>query len=111
MTLAEQFKLAPNNEQWYPMRIVNTHMESAMEESIFDVIAPKKAVNLSINSDLLSKAKEHRINLSKTLELSLIELLRQEKQREWRKKNRQAVENYNHRVRTHGVFSEGLRKF
>lgn len=82
-----------------------------MEESIFDVIAPKKPVNLSINSDLLNKAKEHRINLSKTLELSLIELLRQEKQREWRKKNRQAVENYNQRVRTHGVFSEGLRKF
>ncbi|MGM0611109.1 MAG: type II toxin-antitoxin system CcdA family antitoxin [Thermodesulfobacteriota bacterium] len=77
----------------------------------YNTNAPKKATNLSINSDLLMKAKEHHINLSKVLENHLIEMLAEAKRHEWKKENRDAIEAYNHRIQTKGVFSEGLRKF
>ena len=91
--------------------MINAHKEPAVKESIFDVTAPKKSANLSINSDLLKQAKRYNINLSQTLECYLAEILREEKQREWIKKNRKAVENYNHRVMAQGVFSDGVRNF
>ncbi|MAR90076.1 MAG: hypothetical protein CML06_04230 [Pseudomonadales bacterium] len=42
----------------------------------YNTQAPKKPTNVSINSDLLSKAKALKINLSSTLESALIELVR-----------------------------------
>ncbi len=73
--------------------------------------APKKATNLSINTDLLRKAKEKRINLSHALENHLIELLAEAQRQEWKKENQVAIETYNRRIQTTGVFSEGLRRF
>lgn len=77
----------------------------------YDIYAQKKPTNLSINSDLLRQAKEHHINLSQTLELRLEELLREEKQRKWQIENQEAVEEYNKRIETRGIFSDGLRQF
>ncbi|WP_167374184.1 type II toxin-antitoxin system CcdA family antitoxin, partial [Bathymodiolus platifrons methanotrophic gill symbiont] len=37
-------------------------------QHLYDYTAPKKAANLSLNSDLLKKSKELNINLSATLE-------------------------------------------
>jgi antitoxin CcdA len=82
-----------------------------MQLHFFDASAPKKPTNLSINSDLLQQAKEHHINLSQTLELRLAEMLRDEKRREWKEENQEAVEEYNRRIETRGVFSDGLRQF
>ena len=82
-----------------------------MQITLFDTKAPKKATNLSINADLLQQAKHKNINLSKELELRLIELLLQEKRRTWREENREAIEEYNTHVETSGVFSDGLRTF
>ena len=82
-----------------------------MQESFYNTQAPKKSTNLSINSDLLRKARDHRINLSKALEQRLIEILLDEKRREWREENRDAIEAYNRRIDTGGMFSDGLRKF
>jgi antitoxin CcdA len=93
------------------MRITDAYMEGAMRESFYDTQAPKKSTNLSINSDLLRKARDHHINLSKALEQRLIEMLLEEKRREWREDNRDAIEAYNRRIETGGVFSDGLRKF
>jgi antitoxin CcdA len=93
------------------MRIKNAHQESIMQESLYNIHAPKKSTNLSINSDLLRKAKDHHINLSKALEQRLVELLLEEKRREWREENRDAIEAYNRRIETGGVFSDGLRRF
>ena len=77
----------------------------------YNTNAPKKAANLSINSDLLRKAREKNINLSETLETRLTEILAKERRKEWKEENRDAIEAYNCRVQTEGVFSEGLRKF
>lgn len=67
----------------------------------------KKAVNLSIDADLLTHAKELNINLSALLEGAL----REEARKRWREENREAIEAYNERIRTYGVWSDGLRRF
>lgn len=82
-----------------------------MQANFFDQRAPKKSTNLSINSDLLRQAKERHINLSQALELHLAELLREEKCRNWRKENDEAIETYNRRIEANGTFSDGLRRF
>jgi antitoxin CcdA len=82
-----------------------------MQISFFDPNAPKKAINLSINSDLLRQAKDCRINISQALELRLAELLREEKSRSWKEENQEAIEDYNRRIEAHGTFSDGLRRF
>lgn len=82
-----------------------------MQASIYETDAPKKSTNLSINSDLLRKAKERHINLSKALENRLVEMLLEEKRREWQEENRDAIEGYNRRIQAGGVFSNGLRRF
>ena len=82
-----------------------------MQPNFFNASAPKKNTNLSINGDLLQQAKEHHINLSQALELRLAEILREEKRRDWREQNKEAIEAYNLRIETRGVFSDGLRQF
>jgi len=93
------------------MRIQNAYKECIMPLNLFNPNAQKKPTNLSINSDLLQQAKEHRINLSQTLELRLAEILRDQKRREWQVENQEAIEEYNRRIEARGVFSDGLRQF
>ena len=71
----------------------------------------KKAVNLRIHQHLIDEAKALNINLSQTLETSLIEILRQKQQEAWLKDNQDAVASYNQRIEEKGVFSDGLRQF
>ncbi len=73
--------------------------------------APKRATNLSINSDLLEKAKSYNINLSKSFESYLNELVKRKEEERWREENLQAITSFNERVTKQGVFSEGLRSF
>ena len=82
-----------------------------MKIRIFDLEARKKPTNLSINSDLLRQARALKINLSKTLEERLSQLILEQKKRDWKKENREAIEAYNRRVEKNGVFSDGLRRF
>jgi antitoxin CcdA len=77
----------------------------------YDTQAPKKAANLSINADLLSKAKELDINLSATLEQALVEALRAKQREHWVAENQAAIDAYNEHVEKHGVFSDTLRSF
>lgn len=65
---------------------------------LYDTQAPKKAVNLSINCDLLHKARLNKINLSHTLEERLVELLNEAQKKNWLEKNRDAIDAYNKRV-------------
>ncbi len=80
-------------------------------QPVFNTQAPRKAVNLSVNADLLSRAGELSINLSATLEQALIHVLAQRCREEWRVRNRDAIEVYNEHVEMHGVFSAGVRSF
>jgi len=79
--------------------------------SVYDIHAPKKATNLSINTDLLKKAKAYGINLSKSFEAYLAELVKQKEQETWEKENRRAIEAYNKRIEEQGCFSDDVRSF
>ncbi len=77
----------------------------------YDTQAPKKPTNLTINSDLLQKAKVMNINLSATLEQALTQLLLQKEREHWLEENKQAITKYNDFIEQNGVFSDGLRSF
>ena len=78
---------------------------------VFDPHAPKKATNLSINSDLLRRARALDINLSATLERALAETLKRQQREQWLAQNASALSAYNALVDRDGVFSDGLRSF
>jgi antitoxin CcdA len=77
----------------------------------YDNKAPKKAANLSINADLLNRARELDINLSATLEQALVEIVKQRQRERWLAENRDAIAAYNDHVEKHGAFSDGMRTF
>lgn len=66
-----------------------------MAIDVFDRAAPKKATNVSVNSDLLRQAKELGVNLSRTLEAGLENVVREERRRRWLEENRAAIRAYN----------------
>jgi antitoxin CcdA len=82
-----------------------------MQTWVYDTDAPKRALNLSINSNLQEEARKYKVNLSKLLEQALIETLTEKKRVEWLEQNRPALEAYNQRIEERGVFSDGLRNF
>jgi antitoxin CcdA len=66
---------------------------------------------VSIDATLLRRAKALKINLSRTLEERLTELIREGGRQEWLRENQEAIDDYNRRIERRGVFSEGLRRF
>ena len=80
-------------------------------EPIFDLDAPKKATNLSVNSDLLRKSRALDINLSATLEQALQAKLAKLGAEEWAAENRHAIKSYNDFVEEHGCFGEEYKEF
>ena len=78
---------------------------------IYNESAPKKATNLTINADLLKKAKELKINLSKSFETFLDSLIREREEKKWHEENRSAVDEYNDRIEKKGAFSDTIRSF
>jgi len=71
----------------------------------------KKATNLSIDNDLLARARHLKINLSQVVESGLVEAIRRHERAQWLEKNRAALDAYNDHVEKQGVFSDGLRSF
>lgn len=79
--------------------------------ALYDRRARKKPTNLSLNSDLLKKARQLDINLSAELEASIEGAVRRRMAEEWLRENREAIDAYNDYVEAHGVWSDGLRGF
>jgi len=80
-------------------------------QALYDFSAPKKATNLSLNSDLLKKTKELNINLSATLEQALKDKLKTIEAKKWLKQNKNAIQAYNNFVEENGCFSDEYREF
>ena len=78
---------------------------------LYDVTAPKKAANLSVNSDLLLKTRALNINLSATLERALKEELAKHEATQWVEDYRAAIKSYNEFVEEHGCFGDEFRSF
>ena len=77
---------------------------------IYNHNAPKKPTNLSINSDLLIKARNLKINLSATLESALEAQVRLLAREEWLKENKKAIISLNELVENNGLFSDSYRE-
>lgn len=78
---------------------------------LFNPQAPKRATNLSVNSDLLRQARELDINLSAAFEETLSSLVIAKKQQVWLAQNKHAIEVYNQLVEANGAFGDSLRAF
>lgn len=73
--------------------------------------APKRPINLSLNADLLRLGKELGLNLSGVAEEALAFAVSARLAARWLEENGTAIETYNRRIDTQGVFSDGIRTF
>ena len=78
---------------------------------LYNLNAPKKPTNLTINSDLLIKAKELKINISSVLENALAEKVKQTKRDTWLQENSESIVAYNNHISDFGIFSDDVRTF
>ena len=82
-----------------------------MALATYDKAAPKKPVNLTVNADLLSRARQLGVNLSDALETRLAELVAADERERWRAANREAIEEYNQRIENGPLLSDFTRTF
>lgn len=75
----------------------------------YDQSAPKKPTNLSINSDLLSRARSLKLNLSSTLETALAEEVRKAERARWLERNQKAIDAANELTEDRGLFADSYR--
>lgn len=80
-------------------------------QTLYDLKAPKKPTNLSLNSDLLKRTKALNINLSATLEQALREKLAECETENWANENKRAIKAYNDFVEENGLFADEHRVF
>ena len=66
----------------------------------------KKAVNLTVDAELLAEAKASGVNLSSVLETALKEQLKQQRWQKWREDNRAAIEASNAQLERDGLWYE-----
>ncbi len=77
---------------------------------IYNHNAPKKPTNLTVNSDLLTKARDLKINLSATLETALEKQVRDSARENWLKENKKAIDSLNELAENKGLFSDSYRE-
>lgn len=80
-------------------------------QAYYKTDAPKKPVNLSLNGDLLKVSKDLGLNLSGLAEEAIAKAVRNRLAEVWLSENADAIQAYNKRVESQGVFSDGLRNF
>ena len=90
------------------MRTVHAYLVPFMSH-VFDSSAAKKPTNLTVNSDLLSRARKLNINLSATLEKALVAELKNAEKQRWLKKNKKAISALNNLSEINGLFSDTYR--
>jgi antitoxin CcdA len=75
----------------------------------YDLSAPKKATNVSVNSDLLRQAKELGVNVSALVERNLAEHIKTLKIERWEAENKDAIESYNAMIERDGLWLNKAR--
>ena len=73
--------------------------------------ASKKATNLSVDAQLLDRARALNINLSATLDEALRRKIADADGDQWRRDNKAAIAAYNDAVEAHGLFGDDEREF
>jgi antitoxin CcdA len=65
--------------------------------------ASRKAANLSLDSELLSQARELDINLSRAAEDGIAKAVKAERERRWLEDNAEAIRAENDHIEKHGL--------
>jgi len=73
--------------------------------------APKRAINLSLNSKVLDMAREMGLNISQTVDALLTEEVMRRYWQRWQQDNAEAIADYNQRIEREGLFSDRYRTF
>ncbi len=68
----------------------------------------KRAVNVTVQEEILAHAKQMKLNLSQILEDELRKRVREELGRRWYEENKAFVDSYNAYIERNGVFGEEL---
>ena len=72
---------------------------------------PKRAVNVSLDAEILAAAKEQKINLSQALEVELRKRIKEPREAKWREENREAIDSHNRFIEKHGIWSKKYRSW
>ncbi len=73
--------------------------------------APKRAINLSLNSKVLDMARDMGMNISQTVDALLTEAVLKQYWERWNEDNAEAIAAYNARIEREGLFSDRVRTF
>jgi antitoxin CcdA len=71
----------------------------------------KRAVNVTVDEEILAEAKAQGINLSKVLEDELRDRVKAAKIARWQEENREALESFNRLIERAGIFGEEFRSW
>ena len=71
----------------------------------------KRAVNLSLNAQVLDTARELGMNLSSTVDALLAEEVKKRYWERWNAENKDAIEHYNARIEREGLPLARYRSF
>lgn len=74
----------------------------------YDHNAPRKTVNLTVNSDLLRLMRAEKCNLSGFVDSAMEAFLQQRELERWKEENRASFESYNQMIAEHGPISEEM---
>jgi antitoxin CcdA len=74
-------------------------------------MATRKAVNLTMDADLLAKAKAEGLNLSAELEQGIRAKVAQIEIERWKRENAEAIASYERRITEEGVAGEEYRRY
>jgi antitoxin CcdA len=69
---------------------------------------PKRAVNVSVDAEILKVAKEMNVNLSQALERALDDLTAEERARRFYKEHKASIDAHNAHIERNGTLSEAL---
>ena len=86
-------------------------LSARQNSAAYNVSAPKRPTNVSINEDLLAQARDLGVNLSQTLEEGLKARLSEERRRRWLEENKAAFVACNEHFEKYGLWSDGIRMF
>jgi antitoxin CcdA len=73
--------------------------------------APKRNINLSLNSAVLDQAREMGLNISQLVDQLLAAEVEKQYWARWNEDNKQAIADYNARIESEGLFSDHWRTF
>ncbi len=68
----------------------------------------KRRANVTVDAEILAKAKAFGIGLSETLDTALRQRVKDEEARRWHEDNKDAIDAFSRYVEEHGTFAEQL---